>query len=133
MSVTQGKWPLQVFFDGACPICRREMGHYRKRDRHGRIEWVDIAGAGFEAGSYGLDPGRIQQVMHARTADGRVFTEVGAFVKIWEALPAGLVTTPLRWLFKVPGMLWVAGFGYRAFARNRYRLTGRCTAESCEI
>ena len=133
MSSTSAPWPLQVFYDGQCPLCKREVGHYRKRDRYGRIEWVDIAREGFEAGAYGLEAGRVQQVMHVRTAEGQVFTEVGAFVKIWEALPAGVMTTPLRWLMKLPGMMWLAGFAYRAFARNRYRLTGRCTAESCAV
>jgi predicted DCC family thiol-disulfide oxidoreductase YuxK len=71
--------------------------------------------------------------MHARTPDGKVFTEVRAFVKIWEALPPSLLTTPLRWLFKIPGTLALAGIFYRLFARNRYRLTGRCTPESCSI
>ena len=124
---------LQVFYDGACPLCSREMGHYRRRDVEGRVEWVDIAKVGFDAGAYGLDPARLQQVMHARTRDGKVFTEVGAFVKIWEALPPRMWTSLLRGLLKVPGMMPVAGVLYRLFARNRYRLTGRCEPETCEI
>ncbi|HEY4329010.1 MAG TPA: DUF393 domain-containing protein, partial [Phycisphaerae bacterium] len=90
---------LQVFYDGGCPICRREVGYYRRRDRLGRIEWVDIAAEGFDAREYGLDAVRVHQVMHVRMGDGRVFTEVRAFVKIWEALPAEVWTTLLRWLF----------------------------------
>jgi predicted DCC family thiol-disulfide oxidoreductase YuxK len=124
---------VQVFFDGACPICSREVKHYRARDRHGRIEWIDIANPAFHAPAYGLDPARVQQMMHARLSDGRVVTEVRAFVKIWEVLPPGLVTTPLRWLLKIPGMIAVANVFYRLFARNRYRLTGRCTPEGCSI
>lgn len=123
---------LQVFYDGACPLCRREMGHYQKRDRARRIDWVDIAQPQFRAAAYGLDPARVQQVMHARTPDGAVYTEVRAFVKIWQLLP-GVGTTLLRWLLMIPGMLFLAGIAYRLFARNRYRLTGRCTPESCNI
>jgi predicted DCC family thiol-disulfide oxidoreductase YuxK len=123
---------LQVFYDGACPLCRREMGHFHKRDRAGKVEWVDIAQPHFRAEDYGLDPARVQQVMHARTPDGAIHTEVRAFVKIWEAIPS-VGTTLLRWLLKIPGMLFLAGIAYRLFARNRYRLTGRCTPESCNI
>jgi predicted DCC family thiol-disulfide oxidoreductase YuxK len=125
--------PLQVFYDGACPLCSREVKHYRNRDRNGRIEWVDIARPGFDAAQFGLDPLRVQQVMHARVPGGKVYTEVRAFVKIWEALPPGLLTTPLRWLLKAPGMIALANIFYRLFARNRYRLTGRCTPESCSV
>jgi predicted DCC family thiol-disulfide oxidoreductase YuxK len=125
-------WPMQVFYDGACPLCSREMAHYRKQDRRHRMEMVDIAAPGFEAGAYGLDAGKVQQMMHVRMADGRVFTQVRAFVKIWQATPTWW-NALLRGLLKVPGVMWLAGVFYRWFARNRYRLTGRCTPESCGI
>jgi predicted DCC family thiol-disulfide oxidoreductase YuxK len=109
------------------------MRHYMKRDREHRVEWVDIAAPGFQAEAFGLDAKRLQQVMHARTMDGRVYTQVGAFVKIWEALPGGILTTLARWILKIPGTMAVANVLYRLFARNRYRLTGRCTAEGCDL
>ena len=125
-------WPLQVFFDGACPLCRREMAFWRSRDHRHRLQWVDIAAPGFSAVDYGLDNTQLQRFMHARSADGQVFTGVRAFVHIWEAIP-GPMTTPLRWLFKIPGVVPIAGIFYRLFARNRYRLTGRCTPETCDV
>ena len=59
--MTEARWPLQVFFDGACPICSREVRFARKRDKLGRIQWVDIAATGFDAAALGLDPLRIHQ------------------------------------------------------------------------
>ena len=126
-------WPMQVFYDGACPLCSAEMRRYQKDDVRHRMEWVDIAGERFDAGRYGLEVGKLQQMMHVKTADGRVYTQVRAFVKIWEALPPMWWTRLLRMILKVPGMMPVAGVLYRLFARNRYRLTGRCTPESCKI
>jgi predicted DCC family thiol-disulfide oxidoreductase YuxK len=108
------------------------MAAYRRRDVKGRMEFVDIAGAGFDAGKYGLELEEMNQAMHVTMADGRVFTAVRAFVKIWEAVPS-FWTGVLRVLLKVPGVMFLAGVFYRWFARNRYRLTGRCTAESCEL
>ena len=130
---TPSRWPAKVYYDGACPLCSREAKHYMRRDRHNHLEFVDIAGPGFDAAAEGLDPKRITEVMHARTADGRVYTELRAFVVIWDALPAGLFTTPARFLFRVPGVIAVVGIFYRWFARNRYKLTGRCTPESCAV
>ena len=123
-------WPLQVFYDGACPLCSREVAVYRRRDRLARIQWIDIAQPAFDAPSFGLDPAGVQQVMHAKTADGRLFTQVGAFVQIWHALP-GFPWRALRALFAIPGVISLANIFYRLFAKNRYRLTGRCTPERC--
>ena len=131
--MTDRRWPLQVFYDGDCPLCAREVKHYMAKDVYGRIEWVSIAGERFDAKAYGLDPQRVNAVMHARTADGRVFTELWAFVRIWEALPLGLLTTPLKWMFKVPGVIWLVRPLYLLFAKNRHRLTGRCKTEGCEL
>jgi predicted DCC family thiol-disulfide oxidoreductase YuxK len=124
---------VQVFFDGACPICSREIAWGRRRDRSSRIEWIDIAGADFRAEAYGLDGRRIHEVMHVRDALGRVHTGVDAFVQIAQALPRSFLTVMFLSLLKVPGAMWVARGYYKWFARNRYRLGGRCTAESCRV
>ena len=31
-----------VFFDGGCPMCRREIARYQHLDAAGRIRWLDI-------------------------------------------------------------------------------------------
>lgn len=124
-------WPLKVFYDGACPVCTRAMMVYRRRDALAHIEWIDVTRPGFDAAAYGLDAGKLRRAMHAITPDRRIFTRTAAFVKIWEALPPTGGRRFLRALFAIPGMIAVANLFYRAFARNRYRLTGRCTPQSC--
>jgi len=32
----------KVFYDGACPICSREIEFYRRHGSEDRIDWVDI-------------------------------------------------------------------------------------------
>ncbi len=124
---------IQVFFDGACPLCSREIRHYDKLDREDHIQWVDIAAPTFNAPDYGLDPVRVNQAMHARSPDGTIYVGVEAFMQIWRALPKRLWTSFLLGLLKIPGMMSLARLFYRLFAANRYRLTGRCTPESCSI
>jgi predicted DCC family thiol-disulfide oxidoreductase YuxK len=34
---------LTVWFDGGCPLCRREIALMRRLDRRGRIDFVDVA------------------------------------------------------------------------------------------
>src|SRR3954463_5454088 len=133
MSTTMIQPPskLQVFYDGACPLCSREMRGYQARDREHHVDFVDIANPNFDAAAFGLDPVRVQQVMHVRTPEGKIYTQVHAFRKLWKALPPTFITMFLRGLLAIPGMTPLANVFYRLFARNRYRLTGRCTPTSC--
>jgi hypothetical protein len=32
-----------MFYDGGCPLCSREIKHYRRLDSAGRIDWIDIS------------------------------------------------------------------------------------------
>ena len=43
------------------------------------------------------------------------------------------VYRPLVWLTRLPGLSHTLDLGYRLFARNRLKLTGRCTAETCSL
>ena len=126
-------WPLQVFFDGACPICSREIAFTRRRDRLHHIEFIDIAGVEFDAAAHGLALQRLNEKMHAKGADGRVYIGVEAFRQIARALPASLLTLGFRGLLHIPGVMWIARLYYSWFAKNRLRLGGRCTAETCSI
>ncbi|MEA3639263.1 MAG: DUF393 domain-containing protein [Lamprobacter sp.] len=119
---------LTTFYDGGCPLCSREIAHYRKIDQEERIHWVDITQEADRLASAGLDLSSAMRRLHAQEADGRLLSGVDAFVAIWQRLPgwhllAGLVTGlrltgPLEW-------------GYRRFAERRFRR--RCAEGACAI
>lgn len=113
---------LQVFFDGACPLCSREMAALRRRDRHQRLEFIDIAAPGFDAAAWGREPSQFMAAMHARLPDGTWALGVEAFRHIYGLLG-------FRWLValtRLPGLRQLLDVAYRIFARNRVRLTGDC-------
>ncbi|MFT6308343.1 MAG: putative DCC family thiol-disulfide oxidoreductase YuxK, partial [Halioglobus sp.] len=31
-----------MFYDGACPLCSREVAHYRRIDTNNNVSWLDI-------------------------------------------------------------------------------------------
>ncbi|CRI64811.1 hypothetical protein THIOKS12130002 [Thiocapsa sp. KS1] len=31
-----------AYFDGGCPLCSKEIAHYRRIDKAGAIHWVDL-------------------------------------------------------------------------------------------
>lgn len=120
---------IEVFYDGQCPLCRREIRMLQKFDRHRRIRFTDIAQSGFDPASYGgrtMDD--FMREIQGRRADGRWITGVEVFRELYSAVGAG----PLVWITRWPGIAQLLEWGYVRFARNRLRWTGRCT-DSCRI
>ncbi|MBK1619475.1 thiol-disulfide oxidoreductase [Lamprobacter modestohalophilus] len=119
---------LKTFFDGGCPLCSREIAHYRKIDRDGRIQSIDITQAADTLATAGLDLPSAMRRLHVQEPDGRLLSGVEAFIAIWQRLPrwhllAGLVTRlrltrPLEW-------------GYQRFAERRFRR--RCAEGACML
>ncbi|GGO83361.1 redox protein [Marinobacterium nitratireducens] len=117
-----------VFYDGSCPLCRREIGHYRRLDRACAVDWRDIHRNGAALDAAGITPDEAMRRLHALEAGGEISTGINAFLVIWRALPryrwlAALIerchlTRPLEWL-------------YTRFAAWRYRRRCRtcCTAQ----
>jgi len=121
-----------VFYDGDCPLCRREIAHYRRVDSANRLHWVDAANAADTLAEHGLSREQAMAELHVLDGSGRWQRGVDAFLVIWQHLPA------YRWLAKlvtVLGLRRPLGYGYRHFAAWRYRqrcATGRCTTSPGE-
>jgi predicted DCC family thiol-disulfide oxidoreductase YuxK len=116
---------LTLYFDGACPLCSREARFYGERAPLGRIAFVDIAAADFDAAAHGLNAVAIHRQIHGRTADGRLVVGIDALAQMWSLLPRS------RWLAvltRIPGIRQLMQMGYWAFARLRPHLPGRARA-----
>ncbi|CAK8992350.1 Uncharacterized protein At5g50100 [Durusdinium trenchii] len=53
--VGKSRFEIEVFFDGDCPLCRREIGMLRRLDRRHKIRFTDIAAADFNPDAIGID------------------------------------------------------------------------------
>ena len=49
----QEEYDIEVFYDGECPFCRREIAMLKVLDRHHRIRATDIAASDFDRASLG--------------------------------------------------------------------------------
>jgi hypothetical protein len=76
-----------LFFDGGCPLCSREVAHYRVLDRRNRIRWVDIGREPEALVEHGIDRSAAMQRLHAVDETGGVVTGMAAFVAVWRKLP----------------------------------------------
>ena len=74
-----------AFYDGACPVCAREVAWLRARPEGERLSWVDIATCDDQALG-GLDRSQALARMHVRLPDGRVVAGAAAFAVIWGSM-----------------------------------------------
>ena len=110
-----------IFFDGGCPLCRREIAHYRNLDRHAELRWVDITTETDLVRRLGLDQHRLMARFHVMDTRGRFVTGAWGFAEMWSHLPY------YRWLSRflritrlLPALDWL----YSRFAR--WRVRNRC-------
>ncbi len=118
---------IEVFFDGACPLCRREIHWLRRWDRRGKIRFTDISSPEFEAASVGKTDHALMAQIHGRLPDGTWLLGVEVFRRLYAAIGFG----PLVFLSRLPLISQLLNWSYAVFARNRLRLTGRCTEKTC--
>jgi 3-demethoxyubiquinol 3-hydroxylase len=113
-----GAQPLTVLYDGACPLCRREIGVYRglrPLRADAPVCFADVSDAASP-----LPPGTTREQLlarfHVRGRDGELLSGAQAFLALWAALPGW------RWLAlagRLPGAASLMERGYRLFLRAR--------------
>ena len=107
----------KLLYDGACPMCRREVLWLHRR-RPQAIEAIDTSAPEFDAESYGLTFEQVDAALYGLRPDG-------SFTQGMASLREGYRLAGLGWLIAWTGW-WPArplfdGF-YRSFARNRMRI-----------
>lgn len=107
---------LKVWYDGACPLCRREIAALRKLDRRGAIQFVDVSEGKPE--SCPISRADLLARFHAEE-NGRIHSGAAAFAAMWRAFPW---LRPLGELARIAPVLWLLERLYRAFLRIRPRL-----------
>lgn len=100
-----------VFYDGSCPLCRAEIGYYRRSDQAGALCFVDVSEAG-SATPEGITQQRAMERFHVRTSDGRILSGAAGFVALWARIPQWRIMARMA---SLPGALTVLEFGYRMF------------------
>lgn len=127
--MTQESWQVEVFYDGECPLCMREIRMLRRRDTRGHIRFTDLSVAGFDGGGTGLTRVTLMRTLHGRLPDGRIIEGVEVFRRLYAAIGFARLVRASR----LPGVAWLLDAAYAVFARNRLRLTGRCEDGVCAL
>ncbi len=118
INTSQSAAALTVLYDGACPLCRREIAVYRDLQplqSSSPVCFTDISNASVSL-PVGTSREQLLARFHVQGRDGQMLSGAQAFLALWAALPGW------RWLAfagRVPGAGWVMERMYRLFLRWR--------------
>lgn len=103
---------LTVWYDGTCPLCRREIALMRWLDRRHAIRFVE---ANSQDAACPIDRAALLARFHAME-DGVVLSGAAAFAAMWRAIPA---LRPLGLAARRPWVLALLERAYGRFLRVR--------------
>ena len=106
---------VTVWYDGACPLCLREIALMRRLDRGRRLDFIDAADP---QSSCPLDRAALLARFHAREGDV-IFSGAAAFAAMWRAIP---LLRPLGLIARWPPALKALEAAYVRFLLWRPRL-----------
>ncbi len=107
---------VTVWYDGACPLCIREIAFMRRLDRRRAIDFVDVAQDG---AACPIDRKLLLARFHAQEVGGPVVSGAAAFAAMWRAIP---LLRPLGLLARNATVLALLERAYVAFLKVRPRL-----------
>ena len=112
-----------MFFDGGCPLCAKEVAHYRRIDVHDSVNWLDISTHPESLEKHNISYLAAMEHLHVLNANGEMVRGAYAFQALWQALPRYRI---LATIVSVPGFLWIMDNVYNQFAKRRFAKRMAC-------
>lgn len=107
---------LTIYYDGSCPLCRREIAFYRRNPDASQLVWHDVSVNFLANDDANLGPGlncqRAMAYFHVRDAEGQLFEGGAAFARLWRELRGWRLAGRL---FSVWPFSWAINVGYKLF------------------
>ena len=126
---------LTLLIDGGCPFCVREARFLQRRDRKGRLAFVDVDAPDYDAEAHaGISYRVAMGSIHAISGSGEVLRDVAVFRKAYRLIGLGWLYSPTRW----PVIKGLVDWAYEIWAARRLQITGRADLETlckgrCEL
>ena len=105
-----------VLYDGACPICAKEINLYRGQAGAELVRWLDVSRLAEREIPLGLSRREVLDRFHVIGNDGSIKTGAAAFVALWTVLPK---FQRVARMVDNPPLLFVLEIGYTLFLRFR--------------
>ena len=100
-----------MWYDGDCPLCRREIALYRGLQANGSVCYLDVNAADLVMPA-DVPRDALVARFHVQAASGELHSGAPAFFVLWSALPGW------RWLAqlgRLPGAVWLTEHLYVRF------------------
>jgi predicted DCC family thiol-disulfide oxidoreductase YuxK len=104
---------LMVWYDGACPLCIREIALMRRLDKRQAISFVDVAPEGVACP---IDRQLLLDRFHAQETGEPIVSGAAAFAAMWRVIP---LLRPLGLIARSSVVLAVLERSYLAFLKIR--------------
>jgi predicted DCC family thiol-disulfide oxidoreductase YuxK len=115
-------YPLTIYYDDSCPLCREEIFGLKAFDAQNRLRLVDCSVAGFineETQKAGFTQQQLMRLIHAQDADGHWLIGIPVFEAAYQA--AGIQTVAKTFANPMLRPFWDRLYPF--IADNRYFLS----------
>ena len=117
---------LTIFFDGGCPLCKREVDFLKSRNQKGYLSFIDINSSDFSLDfKYGISYKQAMKRIHAFKSNGSVIKDIKVFQEAYGLIGLGWIYAPT----KLPVLDKVIEFIYGLWSKYRLKITLRPSVE----
>ena len=95
---------MKVLYNGSCPICSREIDHYKKLST--TIEYQDLNKIDLDKWNFDIESAKKR--LHVEH-NGKLLIGVDAFIELWRDIPRYRL---LAWIANLPVIYTLAGLLY---------------------
>ena len=127
---------LTIFFDGGCPLCKREVDFLQSKNQKGYLRFIDINSSDFSLDiKYGITYKQAMERIHALKSDGSVIKDIKVFQEAYSLLGLGWIYAPT----KLPILDKLFEYIYGIWAKYRLQITFRpsieklCSEKGCDL
>ena len=114
---------IEVFFDGKCGLCSREIAYYQNIAPSGIFAWMDIATDASPLAAHQISQADALRHLHVRDEAGEWHIGAAAFLVIWQQLRYWRF---LAILVGLPMIRQIAAMVYNCFADYRFAKLAHC-------
>ena len=118
-----------IFYDGECPLCRKEMVELKRHDHHDKVELVDVHSERFEQEFPQVGFADAMALLHGYDDNGKLLTGLDVTVLAWQSVNKHRWLAILRW----PVIRPVADWCYKQFAAHRMSISRMLAPSQCTL
>ncbi len=114
---------IQVFYDGKCGLCSKEINYYKRIAPKNIFEWHDVASNPKKLKDIKISQYDALLFLHVSDQNSNLKIGVDAFTVIWSQLRYWKI---LSILIKTPIVYSIAKITYKLFANYRFKKLTHC-------